>query len=71
LDSQDANWTLDHIRRHIEQGLPLVPLFNIDVIEATPKCGAPSAYGKGSMSLARAAASPARCSSHSPMSPTH
>ena len=30
-------WTLDHIRRHIEQGLPLVPLFNIDVIEASAK----------------------------------
>jgi uncharacterized protein (TIGR00369 family) len=26
---------LDHIRQHIEQGLPLVPLFNIDVIEAS------------------------------------
>lgn len=35
LDLPDTNWTLDHIRRHIEQGLPLVPLFNIDVIEAT------------------------------------
>jgi uncharacterized protein (TIGR00369 family) len=40
LDAQDATWTLDHIRRHIEQGLPLVPLFNIDVIEATPERGA-------------------------------
>lgn len=40
LDAQDANWTLDHIRQHIEQGLPLVPLFNIDVIEATPERGA-------------------------------
>jgi uncharacterized protein (TIGR00369 family) len=40
LDAQDATWTLDHIRRHIEQGLPRVPLFNIDVIEATPERGA-------------------------------
>lgn len=31
----DTAWTLDHIRQHIEDGLPLVPLFNIDVIEAT------------------------------------
>jgi uncharacterized protein (TIGR00369 family) len=30
-----SDWTLDRISRHIEQGLPLVPLFNIDVIEAT------------------------------------
>ena len=36
----DSTWTLDHIRRHIEQGLPLVPLFNIDVIEASPARGA-------------------------------
>src|SRR5215213_8463605 len=35
LDAQDVAWTLDHIRQHIEQGLPLVPLFNIDVIEAS------------------------------------
>jgi uncharacterized protein (TIGR00369 family) len=35
LDAQDITWTLDHIRQHIEQGLPLVPLFNIDVIEAS------------------------------------
>jgi uncharacterized protein (TIGR00369 family) len=35
-----SDWTLDHIRRHIEQGLALVPLFNIDVIEATPERGA-------------------------------
>jgi uncharacterized protein (TIGR00369 family) len=39
LDKADANWTLDHIRRHIEQGLPLVPLFNIDVIEASADRG--------------------------------
>jgi uncharacterized protein (TIGR00369 family) len=31
---------LDHIRQHIEQGLPLVPLFNIDVIEASAERGA-------------------------------
>lgn len=36
----DSVWTLDHIRQHIEQGLPLVPLFNIDVIEASPARGA-------------------------------
>ena len=35
----DIAWTLDHIRRHIEQGLPLVPLFNIDVVEASAKRG--------------------------------
>jgi len=34
VGDQDATWTLDQIRRHIEQGLPLVPLFNIDVIQA-------------------------------------
>lgn len=34
------DWTLDHIRQHIEQGLALVPLFNIDVIEATAERGA-------------------------------
>ncbi|MBS0639106.1 MAG: PaaI family thioesterase [Acetobacteraceae bacterium] len=39
MNSDDA-WTLDHIRDHIEQGLPLVPLFNIDVIEASPSRGA-------------------------------
>ncbi len=36
----DIAWTLDHIRRHIEAGLPLVPLFNIDVIEASANRGA-------------------------------
>jgi uncharacterized protein (TIGR00369 family) len=40
LDAQDTKWTLDHIRQHIEQGLPLVPLFNIDVIEASRQRGA-------------------------------
>jgi uncharacterized protein (TIGR00369 family) len=40
LDNPDAMWTLDHIRAHIEQGLPLVPLFNIDVIEASAERGA-------------------------------
>jgi uncharacterized protein (TIGR00369 family) len=40
LDAQDVTWTLDHIRQHIEQGLPLVPLFNIDVIEASTERGA-------------------------------
>jgi uncharacterized protein (TIGR00369 family) len=40
VDEQDATWTLDQIRRHIEQGLPLVPLFNIDIIEASAERGA-------------------------------
>ena len=40
MSAADLNWTLDHIRQHIGQGLPLVPLFNIDVIEASPTCGA-------------------------------
>ena len=40
MDAPDTLWTLDHIRRHIEEGLPLVPLFNIDVIEASPERGA-------------------------------
>jgi uncharacterized protein (TIGR00369 family) len=40
VDAQDTKWTLDHIRSHIEEGLPLVPLFNIDVIEASPERGA-------------------------------
>jgi uncharacterized protein (TIGR00369 family) len=39
LGARDVRWTLDHIRQHIEQGLPLVPLFNIDVIEASPERG--------------------------------
>lgn len=37
---QDATWTLTRIRKHIEPGLPLVPLFNIDVIEASAEGGA-------------------------------
>jgi uncharacterized protein (TIGR00369 family) len=40
LGAQDLTWTLDHVRQHIEQGLPLVPLFNIDVIEASAERGA-------------------------------
>nr|WP_294526016.1 PaaI family thioesterase [uncultured Rhodopila sp.] len=40
MDAQDTKWTLDRIRQHIEEGLPLVPLFNIDVIEASPERGA-------------------------------
>ena len=35
LEKMVETWTLEHIRDHIEQGLPLVPLFNIDVIEAS------------------------------------
>ncbi len=37
LDDQDRMWTLDHICKHIEHGLPLVALFNIAVIEASPE----------------------------------
>jgi uncharacterized protein (TIGR00369 family) len=33
------SWTLERIRQHIEDGLPLVPLFNIDVIEASTERG--------------------------------
>jgi acyl-coenzyme A thioesterase PaaI-like protein len=40
LDAPDTLWTLDRIRQHIELGLPLVPLFNIDLIEASPERGA-------------------------------
>jgi len=29
-------WTLEHISRHIIEGLPLVPLFNLEVMAATP-----------------------------------
>src|ERR1700742_4983894 len=40
-DTMDSSlWTLEHIRRHIEAGLPLVLLFNIDVIEASASRGA-------------------------------
>jgi len=30
-----TEWTLEHIRQHIAEGLPLVPLFNLEVVEAT------------------------------------
>jgi uncharacterized protein (TIGR00369 family) len=33
--SAATHWTLEHIRRHISEGLPLVPLFNLEVVEAT------------------------------------
>lgn len=29
------SWTLDQISRHIADGLPLAPLFNLEVVEAT------------------------------------
>ena len=29
------DWTLEHIREHIAECLPLVPLFNLEVVEAT------------------------------------
>lgn len=32
-------WTLEQIRDHIATGLPLVPLFNITVLEASAKRG--------------------------------
>jgi uncharacterized protein (TIGR00369 family) len=32
-------WTLEHIRQHIDEGLPLVPLFNLEVVEATASRG--------------------------------
>jgi uncharacterized protein (TIGR00369 family) len=32
-------WTLEHISRHIETGLPLVPLFNLELVEAIAKRG--------------------------------
>lgn len=35
LRAQNLTWTLDHTRQHIEQGLPLAALFNINVIEAS------------------------------------
>ncbi len=37
--TQATDWTLAHIRRHIEQGLPLVPLFNLEVVEASSTRG--------------------------------
>jgi uncharacterized protein (TIGR00369 family) len=30
-------WNLDEIRRHLEEGLPILRLFNIEVVEATPE----------------------------------
>jgi uncharacterized protein (TIGR00369 family) len=30
------SWTLEQISRHIADGLPLAPLFNLEVVEATP-----------------------------------
>lgn len=32
--TEPTRWTLDHIRQHIEDGLPLVPLFNLEVVAA-------------------------------------
>ena len=37
--SDAIDWTLEHIRQHIAEGLPLVPLFNLEVIEATASRG--------------------------------
>ena len=37
--SATPDWTLEHIRQHIAEGLPLVPLFNLEVIEATATRG--------------------------------
>ena len=33
--SDAIDWTLEHIRQHIAEGLPLVPLFNLEIVEAT------------------------------------
>lgn len=49
---RDATSILDPIRRHIQPGLPLVPLFNIDVIEASavrPRDGQYAARPGGSV----------------------
>jgi len=37
--SATTDWTLEHIRLHIAEGLPLVPLFNLEVVEATASRG--------------------------------
>jgi uncharacterized protein (TIGR00369 family) len=37
--SATPDWTLEHIRQHIADGLPLVPLFNLEVVEATGSRG--------------------------------
>ena len=37
--SATPDWTLEHIRQHIADGLPLVPLFNLEVVEATASRG--------------------------------
>jgi hypothetical protein len=44
FDTPAIDWTLDHIRQHIEpsiseQGVPPVPLFNIDVTGASADRG--------------------------------
>jgi hypothetical protein len=46
LDTGDIIWTIAHLRQHIEQRLPLVPLLNIDGIEASAECGALYACGR-------------------------
>lgn len=33
--STSPSWTLEQISRHIADGLPLAPLFNLEVVEAT------------------------------------
>jgi acyl-coenzyme A thioesterase PaaI-like protein len=40
LAAQDPMRPLDHVRQRIEQGVQLVLLFNIDVIEASRERGA-------------------------------
>jgi hypothetical protein len=39
LDTPIIDRILDHDRQHIEQGVALVPLFNIGVIEASTERG--------------------------------
>ena len=34
-----TDWTLEHVRQHIAEGLPLVPLFNLELLEATTERG--------------------------------
>jgi uncharacterized protein (TIGR00369 family) len=34
---QISDWTLDHIRQHIDEGLPLASLFRLEVVEASAR----------------------------------
>lgn len=37
--AQISEWTLDHIRQHIDEGLPLASLFRLEVVEASAQRG--------------------------------